>query len=53
MKKQASTESILKAIALLHAIQESHAPITAEWRFASRQLAPLFAEMAVRQPVQS
>lgn len=47
---QMSTPSILAAIDTLQGVQKSCAPTTANWREASAQLKPLFAEMAKREP---
>ena len=45
-----TTAEILREIEQLQEIQKTHAPSTPAWQTASELLAPLFAEMAKREP---
>jgi len=47
--RAATTQTLLDDVRMLQAIQKSHPPVSPEWRFASRQLAPRFRELARRQ----
>jgi hypothetical protein len=44
-----TTKELMREIELLQNIQKQHPQQSMAWRFASRKLAPLFAEMARRQ----
>ena len=46
--KQHTDQQVLRKIAILQGVQKTNPPQSAEWQEASKQLAPLFAEMAAR-----